>query len=49
MCCDGILGEALVDGREEEAEAVDGDEDEEEVDGHHEGVDIEEGEADLVE
>lgn len=45
----GRAGEAFVDGGQEEGEAVDGDEDEEEVDRHGDCVDVEEGEADLLE
>jgi len=45
--CDALVSEASDDGREEERERVDWNEDEEEVDAHQDGVDVQNGHADL--
>jgi hypothetical protein len=47
LSCDALVSEASDDGRKEERVRVDWDKDEEEVDAHHDRVDVKDGHADL--
>jgi hypothetical protein len=47
LCCDAIVSKARDDGRKEERVGIDRHQDEEEVNAHQDGVDVENGHADL--